>query len=101
MYPSGSFLCSGCVGAKEWGKRPGGDYVAPCRENPDISLMEEPSSIETETLRSMSAAKELAVMNSLIREAYRLRRAWIRLNEPGLSEQELEGWAPRLGLEEA
>ena len=51
--------------------------------------MEEQSSIEIETLRRMSAAEKLAVMTSLIREAYRLKSAWIRLNEPGLSEQEL------------
>ena len=51
--------------------------------------MEENSSMETEVLRRMSAAEKLAVMTSLIREAYRLKGAWIRLNEPGLSEQEL------------
>ena len=51
--------------------------------------MEEHSSMETEALRRMSAAKKLAVMTSLVREAYRLKGAWIRLNEPGLSEQEL------------
>jgi len=37
----------------------------------------------------MSAAEKLAVMTSLIREAYRLKGAWIRLNEPGLSDQEI------------
>jgi len=51
--------------------------------------MEDSSSLEVDALRRMSAAQKLAVMTSLIREAYRLKRAWIRLNEPGLSEQEL------------
>ena len=51
--------------------------------------MEEHSSIEIEVLRRMSAAEKLAVMTALIREAYRLKGAWIRLNEPGLSDQEL------------
>jgi hypothetical protein len=51
--------------------------------------MEEHSSMEIEALRRMSAAQKLAVMTSLIREAYRLKGAWIRLNEPGLSEEEL------------
>jgi hypothetical protein len=37
----------------------------------------------------MSAAEKLAVMKSLIREAYRLKGAWIRLNEPELSEEEV------------
>jgi hypothetical protein len=45
--------------------------------------------METEVLRRMSAAEKLAVMTSLIREAYRLKGAWIRLTEPELSEEEL------------
>jgi hypothetical protein len=51
--------------------------------------MEQHTSLETEVLRRMSAAEKLAVMTSLIREAYRLKGAWIRLNEPGLSDQEI------------
>jgi hypothetical protein len=51
--------------------------------------MEEHTSLETETLRRMSAAQKLAVMNSLIREAYRLKGAWLRESEPELSEEEL------------
>jgi hypothetical protein len=51
--------------------------------------MENSPSPETDALRRMSAAQKLAVMTSLIREAYRLKGAWIRLNEPGLSEQEV------------
>jgi hypothetical protein len=42
--------------------------------------------METEALRRTSAAQKLAVMTSLIREAYRLKGAWIRLNESGPSE---------------
>jgi len=51
--------------------------------------MEERSSMETAALRRMSAVDKLAVMTSLIREAYRLKGAWIRLNHPGLSKEEL------------
>jgi hypothetical protein len=51
--------------------------------------MDDRSSMETETLRRMSPAQKLDVMTSLIREAYRLKGAWIRLCEPGLSEEEL------------
>jgi len=51
--------------------------------------MEGRSSMETEALRSMSAAEKLAAMTSLIHEAYRPKGAWIRLHEPGLSEQEV------------
>jgi hypothetical protein len=43
----------------------------------------------TEAVRRMSPTRKLAVMTSLIREAYRLKTAWIRLCEPGLSEEEL------------
>ena len=51
---------------------------------------EEPlSPFEIDTLRRMSPAEKLAVMTSLIREAYRLKRASIRLFEPDLSEEEL------------
>lgn len=58
-------------------------------ESLEIGRMEEHSSIETESLRRMSAAQKLAVMTSLIREAYRLKGAWLRMNEPELSEEEL------------
>ena len=37
------------------------------------------SPMETETLRRMSADRKLAVMTSLIREAYRLKGAWFGL----------------------
>ena len=45
--------------------------------------------MENEALRRMSAAQKLAVMTSLIREAYRLKEAWLRASEPELSEEEL------------
>lgn len=77
------------IGAAEWGDGPNEEHVALSRENPEISHMEERSSMETETLRRMSAGEKLAVMTSLIREAYRLKGAWIRVNDPGLSEEEL------------
>jgi hypothetical protein len=44
---------------------------------------------EIEALKRMSPAQKLAVLTSLIREAYRLKAAWIRSTEPDLSEQEL------------
>jgi hypothetical protein len=75
--------------AEEQGGGRDEEYVAPSRGNPEIPPMREHSAMEIETLRRMSAAEKLAVMTSLIREAYRLKSAWIRLNEPGLSEQEL------------
>lgn len=52
--------------------------------------MEDQLRIETETLRRMSPAQKVAVMTSLIREAYRLKAAWIRSNEPGISEEEIQ-----------
>ena len=52
--------------------------------------MEEYTSMETEALRRMSAAEKLAVMTSLIREAFRLKGAWLRVSEPELSEEELQ-----------
>ena len=51
--------------------------------------MERNSPVETELLRRMSPAEKLAVMTSLIREAYRLKSAWISVSEPELSEEEL------------
>ena len=51
--------------------------------------MEPLSPLETDILRRMSPAEKLAVMTSLIREAYRLKRASILLFEPGLSEEGL------------
>ena len=67
-----------------------GDTVAPVPGTPEIAAMEEHVSVEVEALRRMSAAQKLAVMTSLIRQAYRLKRAWIRLSEPELSEQDLQ-----------
>jgi len=66
-----------------------GDLVALGPVRFEIEPMEKHTPSETETLRRMSAAQKLAVMTSLIREAYRLKRAWIRLNHPDLSEEEL------------
>jgi hypothetical protein len=44
---------------------------------------------EIETLRRLSPARKLAVMTGLIREAYRLKTAWLRMTEPELSEEEI------------
>jgi hypothetical protein len=81
----------GALGEPAEGRRSGanGDTVAPVPGTPDIGAMEGYESMEVEALRRMSAAQKLAVMTSLIREAYRLKRAWIRLSEPGLSEVDL------------
>ncbi len=46
---------------------------------------------EREALRRMSPAEKLSVMTSLIRGAYRLKAAWIRMTEPDLSEEEVQG----------
>jgi len=51
--------------------------------------MEQLTPMETEALRRMSAAEKPAVMTSLIREACRLKGAWVRLSEPELSEEEV------------
>jgi len=52
--------------------------------------MEDRHPMEMEVLRLMSPAKKLAVMTSLIREAYRLKAAWIRHTNPHLSEEEVQ-----------
>lgn len=46
---------------------------------------------EWDALRRMSPAEKLAVMTALIREAFRLKVAWIRATEPDLSEAEVQG----------
>ena len=45
---------------------------------------------EMESLRRMSPARKLATMTALIREAYRLKAAWIRMVEPELSKEEVQ-----------
>jgi len=51
--------------------------------------MDAQSQQEMESLRRMSPARKLAVMTALIREAYRLKAAWIRMVEPELSKEEV------------
>ena len=58
--------------------------------------MEDRQAVEMEVLRLMSPAKKLAVMTSLIREAYRLKAAWIRHTDPHLSEEEVQARAREL-----
>ena len=41
---------------------------------------------EYEILRDLSPAKKLAVMSSLIRQAYALKTAWVRASYPDLPE---------------
>jgi hypothetical protein len=51
--------------------------------------MDQGRSIELEVLRRMSPAEKLTVMTGLIRQAYRLKAAWIRAMEPDLSDEEV------------
>ena len=48
-----------------------------------------PAAVELELLRRMSPAEKLAVMRSLIRQAYRLRAAALRATRPDLCEAEV------------
>lgn len=52
--------------------------------------MDAQSQQEMESLRRMTPARKLAVMTALIREAYRLKAAWIRMVEPELSKEEVQ-----------
>jgi len=52
--------------------------------------MDAHSQQEMELLRRMSPARKLAVMTALIREAFRLKAAWIRMVEPELSKEEVQ-----------
>jgi hypothetical protein len=47
------------------------------------------STSRMEVLRRLSPARKLAVMTGLIRQAYRLKTAWLRMTEPELSEEEI------------
>ena len=40
-------------------------------------------------VRELSAERKLAVMDSLIRQAYELKAAWIRESQPELSDEEV------------
>ena len=48
-----------------------------------------PSDDEVQALRGMSPAEKLDVMAGLIRQAYRLKAAWIRHRHPDLSDAEV------------
>ena len=65
-------------------------WLARALEPPEIPSMEHLHPVEIEALRLMSPAEKLAVMTSLIREAYRLKAAWIRHTNPHLSEEEVQ-----------
>jgi len=45
---------------------------------------------EIDTLRHMSAAQKLAVMNALIRQAFELKAAAVRARWPELSDEEIQ-----------
>lgn len=51
---------------------------------------------EYETLRRMEPARKLAVMRSLIRQAWELKAAGIRAGRPDLSEEEVRVLAREL-----
>lgn len=55
---------------------------------------------EIELLRAMTPARKLAVMNSLIGQAWDLRAAGLRITQPELSEDEVRILARRLVAEE-
>ncbi|MFP3949073.1 MAG: hypothetical protein ACOC8K_07095 [Gemmatimonadota bacterium] len=50
----------------------------------------EPTEQDLEVVRRMSPERKLAVMHSLIRQAYELKAAGIRAQAPELSEEEVE-----------
>jgi len=54
------------------------------------------SNEEVELLRRMTPAEKLDVMRSLIRQAYELKAAGLRVLHPTLSDEEVEAEARRL-----
>ena len=55
----------------------------------EIHRMDDQHHQEIEVFRRLSPARKLEVMTGLIREAYRLMTAWLRMTEPWLSEEEI------------
>lgn len=51
---------------------------------------------DIEVLRRMTPAEKIAVMNSLVRQAYALAVAGVRLRDPDLPEEEVEAKARAL-----
>lgn len=51
---------------------------------------------DIEVLRRMTPAEKVAVMNSLVRQAYALAAAGVRLRDPDLPEEEVEAKARAL-----
>lgn len=68
------------------GRTPDGDGTGPARGSSGMETMDER---ETAALRRMTPAQKLAVMQSLIAQAYQLAAAGIRATHPGLSEEEV------------
>jgi hypothetical protein len=61
----------------------------PYRQLPSMYSLQQ----DTANLRRMRAEEKLAVMTSLIRQAWELKAAVLRANEPGLSESEIRARA--------
>ena len=51
--------------------------------------MEVMSDVEVELLRALGPERKLAVMQSLIQQAFDLKEAWIRSQAPELPEEEI------------
>jgi hypothetical protein len=56
----------------------------------------DPAEPDLEILRRMTPDRKLAVMTSLIRQAFELKAAWLRARSPELSEEEIEARAREL-----
>lgn len=82
-------MAKGCVWPRglPWS---GGPTVALSWDPAEIEKMDDQPQQEMELLRCMPPAKKLAVMTALIREAFRLKAAWIRMLEPELSREEVQ-----------
>jgi hypothetical protein len=63
--------------------------VARLAASNEIHRMDDQHQQELEVLRRLSPARKLEVMTGLIRQAYRLKTAWLRMTEPELSEEEI------------
>jgi hypothetical protein len=70
--------------------------LAPALAGNDVSYMYDPNAVELRLLQRMSPEAKLAVMQSLIRQAYSLKEAWVKLNHPDLAEAELRHRVRRL-----
>jgi len=65
------------------------DLVARQKRPSEIHLMESMSDTELEILRGLSAERKLAVMQSLIQQAFDLKEAWIKSQAPELGREDI------------